>query len=304
MINIKPKFKKVKYQLNIKLSTDNKKFLYFYNKFLTHHDGDSGIDLFNEEILVKSFLVGTIDFKINCEMIDIKKNEYCSYILVPRSSFGNTFFQLTNSIGIIDAGYRGNIMAKIRNLNPSQLEKLNEGSFFQIVAPDLEPIKINIVNELSLTSRNDGAFGSTKNLNNIPLLDNNDKYILYFDGCSKGNSGNSGAGACIYKGMQEIWNKSVYIGNATNNRAEYEGLLIGLLGALELNIKNIIVKGDSKLIINQLSDKYKIQSNNLIDIYTNIKNLIKKFETITFIHIKRNNNIRADELANNALNNI
>ena len=63
-------------------------------------------------------------------------------------------------MGIIDAGYRGNIMAKIRcfNMNGSVLPC---GSFFQIIAPDLKPIKVNVVESLSQTSRNDGGFGST-----------------------------------------------------------------------------------------------------------------------------------------------
>jgi dUTP pyrophosphatase len=156
-----PEFAKPKYQLNIKFNTDKKDVREFYNEFVSHHQGDSGIDLvFNDDLTVNTFAVGTLDFGIQCEMIDMESNTYSSYYLVPRSSISNTPFQLANSIGIIDAGYRGNIKAKVRNFNllPDTFPK---GSHFQIVAPDLKPIKVNLVEELSETTRNDGSFGST-----------------------------------------------------------------------------------------------------------------------------------------------
>ena len=331
MINNKPTFQKIKYQLNILLATDDKTIIDFYKKFDSHHNGDSGIDLYNDKISIDPFLVGTIDFQMKCEMINLETNEYTSYYLVPRSSLAKTQFQLANSIGIIDAGYRGNLMAKIRNFNPKFVEILNEGSYFQIISPDLNPIKINIVNELSLTSRNEGSFGSTnqiptkilltdtlyeiksnQNINiNDPIKINIDNinfdepiYTLYFDGCCKGNPGKSGAGAVIYKDTTEIWSKSKLVGIATNNQAEYEGLILGLNGAIELNIKKLKVIGDSKLVINQLSGNYKIKSNNLIESYNIAKDKIKYFDFILFYHIERNKNKRADELANIGLNNI
>ena len=95
-------------------------------------------------------------------MYNLETNTLCSYYLVPRSSIANTDFQLANSIGIIDAGYRGNIKAKVRNFNPSESSILNPfSSYFQIIAPDLKPIKINIVNSLTITTRDNGGFGST-----------------------------------------------------------------------------------------------------------------------------------------------
>ena len=85
-----------------------------------------------------------------------------SYYLYPRSSISKTDFMMANSVGIIDAGYRGNIMAKIRNMNLEGISKVSENDkMFQICAPDLKPIKIELVNELSETSRGDGGFGST-----------------------------------------------------------------------------------------------------------------------------------------------
>jgi dUTP pyrophosphatase len=150
-----------KYQLNIKINSENKQLKDYYEKFSSHHLGDSGIDLFNfNEIIINHLQVGTIDFEIQCELIDLSTNEFISYFLVPRSSLANTEFQMANSIGIIDAGYRGNIKAKVRNFNIDK-STFKAGSYFQIVACDLKPIKVKLVNELSKTTRNDGGFGST-----------------------------------------------------------------------------------------------------------------------------------------------
>lgn len=162
-LNIYPvQFSKPKYQLNIKICSSKKDVEEFYQKFTSHHQGDCGIDLvFNEDVLVDSFAVGTLDFGIQCEMIDTETNTFSSYYLVPRSSIANTSFQLANSVGIIDAGYRGNLKAKVRNFNPNTPISFPKGSYFQIVAPDLKPIQVTIVDKLSETTRDDGGFGST-----------------------------------------------------------------------------------------------------------------------------------------------
>jgi dUTP pyrophosphatase len=155
-------FAKPKYLLNIKVCSQKTEVYNFYNNFTCHHLGDSGIDLYNfNNLLVESFAVGTIDFEIQCEMIDIETNTLSSYYLVPRSSISKTDFQLANSIGIIDAGYRGNLMAKVRSFNKDLSVSFPVGSYFQIIAPDLKPIKVQIVQNLTETTRNDGAFGST-----------------------------------------------------------------------------------------------------------------------------------------------
>jgi len=128
-------------------------------------------------------------------------------------------------------------------------------------------------------------------------------YILNFDGCSKGNPGPSGAGGVIYKNGKEILNYSVFLGNnVTNNESEYKSLSIGIDKAIELNIKKLIVKGDSQLVINQVLGKYMVNNKNLKEIYNLIKRKIKFFDDISFNHVYRNNNKRADELSNNALN--
>ncbi len=128
------------------------------------------------------------------------------------------------------------------------------------------------------------------------------EYLLQFDGCSKGNPGKAGSGAVIYKNKTEIWGKSLFIGNKnTNNEAEYTGLIIGLEEAIDMGIKNLCVEGDSLLVINQMTGKYKVKSENLILLYDKAKELEKQFNVIVYNHIYRNLNKRADELSNLAL---
>ena len=148
----------LKIKLNENISQNVKDY---YQNFQSHHIGDSGIDLIvPENVEVDSFQVGTIDHLIQCEMVN-DLNESVSYYLYPRSSISKTPFVMANSVGIIDAGYRGNIMAKIRNMSLTNKTINEKDKLFQICSPDLKPIKIELVSELSETSRGDGGFGST-----------------------------------------------------------------------------------------------------------------------------------------------
>jgi len=132
-----------------------------------------------------------------------------------------------------------------------------------------------------------------------------EKYSLYFDGCSKGNPGLAGAGGVIYQNDKEISTYSNFLGdNKTNNEAEYSSLLIGIEEAIKLGIKSLYVYGDSQLVINQILGKYSINNIKLKQFYDNIKKKISFFDKIIFTHILRNKNKRADELSNIALKKI
>jgi len=127
--------------------------------------------------------------------------------------------------------------------------------------------------------------------------------ILYFDGCSKGNPGPAGSGALIKNQQtneQTLWSGSEYIGNTTNNVAEYKGLILGLKQLKYLNINKVIVKGDSMLVINHMTGKYKVNAPHLIPLYNEAKELIKDID-VTFLYIPRLQNKEADQLANDGL---
>jgi ribonuclease HI len=125
-------------------------------------------------------------------------------------------------------------------------------------------------------------------------------YILRFDGGSRGNPGLAGAGMVIYDSHErEIWHGWKYLGrNMSNNLAEYTAINLGLQHAQSMGIERIRCEGDSLLIVKQLSGSYKVKSENLITIFAETQNLMKKFKSCEVKHIRRNLNKRADELAN------
>tara|TARA_B100000795_G_scaffold123511_1_gene92055 strand:- start:1046 stop:1435 length:390 start_codon:yes stop_codon:yes gene_type:complete len=127
---------------------------------------------------------------------------------------------------------------------------------------------------------------------------------MYFDGASRGNPGQSSFGGVIYD--EDNHEYIVYkkkLGIETNNFAEYSGLLAGLKICIQYDIREINVFGDSKLAIEQVNGNWKVKSANLKPLYDEIQCLVTRenFDKITFKHVKRNLNKRADELANIAL---
>jgi dUTP pyrophosphatase len=120
------------------------------------HEDDSGIDLFTpQEYIVPANALGfTINFQLRCE-------PPCSFWLIPRSSISKTPLRMANGIGLIDKGYRGELMAKVDNMSSAPYKISASTRLFQICLPTLEPLRLEIVNELSETSRGDGGFGST-----------------------------------------------------------------------------------------------------------------------------------------------
>ena len=132
--------------------------------------------------------------------------------------------------------------------------------------------------------------------------DQSDSYTLFFDGCSKGNPGKAGAGAVIYRNQIEIYSQSSFVGNKiTNNVAEYSGLILGLEKAQALNINRLHVKGDSMLAIKQLRGEFKVSSPSIAPFYHTAKRIEKQIGCVTYEHIYREYNKRADELANDGL---
>ena len=176
--------------------------------------------------------------------------------------------------------------------------------FFNIKYKKDEKI-INKNNTTLNTPNNTPVYGATNNDIVINPFKLNDKlkqkipkYILRFDGASKGNPGLSGAGAVLYENGKEIWSASRYIGIQTNNYAECFAATLGINEAYNKGIKKLEVEGDSMLIINQLKGKWKVNNKDLKKLYLSIQEILKKFEIITYKHIYRNHNNRADELAN------
>ena len=149
--------------MKLLIQTDTEYLKSLYTNHQHYNPGDSGLDLFcPEDIIIGPGETMKIDLQIQCEALhDNIENNNVSYYLYPRSSIIKTPLRLANSIGIIDAGYRGNIIACVDNIKNYEF-KIEKGSrLFQICGPALEPIEIRVVNELSNSQRGSGGFGST-----------------------------------------------------------------------------------------------------------------------------------------------
>jgi dUTP pyrophosphatase len=152
------------------IKPENENVKSYYKNHSSYNKGDSGLDLFvPEDTEVKCGETVFVDLQIKCELLD-KENKNISYYLYPRSSISKTPLILANSVGIIDAGYRGSIKAAVKYIPSYDNIKSDEGSIyiikkgtrlFQLCSPDLKELKFKLVNTLSETSRGEGGFGST-----------------------------------------------------------------------------------------------------------------------------------------------
>jgi len=132
-----------------------------------------------------------------------------------------------------------------------------------------------------------------------PKIHPKTEYVLYFDGCSKGNPGPAGIGHVIFKNGVEHWTAYKYIGDKrTNNEAEYCALILGLQSAIDLGIKSLSVCGDSLLVVNQINKIYKVKNPKLAKLYDEVVKLKTHFDYIDFNHVYRKDNKRADQLSN------
>lgn len=149
-----------------------------YTNHTTYHDGDSGLDIFvPETITIPAWSTVFIDHQFQCEMVKQMPNpqmrgtmstlkvEYDSYnetfLLFPRSSISKTPLIMANSIGLIDAGYRGNIIGAVKNISNFDYTVEKGTRLFQIVQKTYEPFSFKLVDELSSSTRGEGGFGST-----------------------------------------------------------------------------------------------------------------------------------------------
>lgn len=135
--------------------------------------------------------------------------------------------------------------------------------------------------------------------NTFPIVGRD--YTLHFDGGSRGNPGPGGCGWVIKKGDVEIYAGSAPLGECTNNYAEYKALEHGLKTAIDKGYNRLSVYGDSILVINQVMGVWECNAPKLVPILKAVNKLKSKFEKIEFTHVMRNDNKRADALANEAM---
>jgi len=129
------------------------------------------------------------------------------------------------------------------------------------------------------------------------------KILIYTDGGARNNPGPAGVGVVIQDGAKSIELKK-YIGEQTNNFAEYEALILALTEAKKRGLaeREIEVRMDSELIVRQMTNEYQVKEETLWPQYMKVHNLIvAHFPHAKFVHVRREENKEADRLVNEAI---
>ncbi|QTH59154.1 bifunctional RNase H/acid phosphatase [Corynebacterium hindlerae] len=128
------------------------------------------------------------------------------------------------------------------------------------------------------------------------------KLIIEADGGSRGNPGVAGSGIVVYSDSREVLREIAYVvGKASNNVAEYHGLLRGLEAAAELGATDVDVYMDSKLVVEQMSGRWKIKHPDMKELALQAQQLARGFDQVTYTWIPREKNKKADALSNVAM---
>ena len=133
------------------------------------------------------------------------------------------------------------------------------------------------------------------------LRDGGGRAHVYFDGAARGNPGPAAVGWVIVTDDGIVTEGGERIGRATNNQAEYEALTKALAVAREFGFDTVEVRGDSELIVKQVRGEYDANDPTLREHRVTVRELFAHFDDWTLTHVPREINERADELANDAL---
>ena len=129
---------------------------------------------------------------------------------------------------------------------------------------------------------------------------------LYTDGAARGNPGPAGLGVVIFAG-ESVHEYTQYLGETTNNQAEYQALifalekLIGLIAQENLSVEKVVCYSDSELLVRQMKRQYRVKDAKLALLFVKAWNLLQKLPAAEFVSIPREQNTRADKLANQAI---
>jgi ribonuclease HI len=125
---------------------------------------------------------------------------------------------------------------------------------------------------------------------------------LFVDGAARGNPGPAGAGAVLFDPSgKKIAEDYRYLGETTNNVAEYQAFILGLELALSLGLKNLHISADSLLVVQQLKGAYQVKTPHLLPLWQQAQKTLQKFDASAISHVDRSLNKEADRLANQAI---
>ena len=135
----------------------------------------------------------------------------------------------------------------------------------------------------------------------ISKLKSKDEVVLYIDGAAMPDREGAGIGGVCYKNKEKLFSFSKFIGNKTNNEAEYFALIQGLNQALKKDLKVITIYSDSQLVVNQINGKYQVKNERMKICFQKSMNILSNFNRWTLTHIPREKNKEADSLSKQGL---
>ena len=125
---------------------------------------------------------------------------------------------------------------------------------------------------------------------------------IHIDGGSRGNPGPAGAGVVLRDDEGAVlYQGGLFLGRATNNVAEYSGLLAGLKAAADLKASQVRVVSDSELLVRQMNGQYRVKNEGLKPLFEQARELAGQFSSCAFQHVRRELNKEADHLVNQAI---
>ncbi len=130
----------------------------------------------------------------------------------------------------------------------------------------------------------------------------NKRLIIYADGASRGNPGPAGAGAVIIEGRKKVKELSRYLGETTNNVAEYNAVIMALEDALAMKADEVLIRVDSELVVKQLNGEYRVKDEEIRKLFEKVLGILRIFSHFEVRHVGRAGNKDADKLANKAIN--
>src|SRR5690349_6232140 len=133
-------------------------------------------------------------------------------------------------------------------------------------------------------------------------MEANEVITLEFDGGSRGNPGPAGIGVVLRAADRTpLVTLGRFIGRATNNVAECRALITAMEEAQKLGARNVVIRGDSELIIKQMKGEYRVKHPDMKELYDEAQHLVREFGSVKIEHNLRHKNELADKLANLAM---
>lgn len=187
--------------------------------------------------------------------------------------------------------------------NKLKIEIINylaEHLSFKMAADKFPMVSMKDIQEIIYQA---AAFYQSDSISKLQVRDAKfDNLNLYTDGASRGNPGEAGAGVVILDRVGNVVKElKEYLGNTTNNSAEYRALILGLQEVLRLGGTKVTIFSDSELMVNQIKGSYNVKNQGLLLLYKEVNELLEKFLKYDINHIRREENRHADRLANEAI---